>query len=112
MALRLLDVIDQLEVALAPEAATGVDAAWVEGVRAILRNFLHAVQQEGFERFDAEGEQFDPSRHEALMSTPTTEHSPGKVIRQLAAGYTHKGEVVRPARVEIAAPPPDDADGE
>ena len=112
MALRVLDVIDQLDVALAPEVTTSVDAAWVEGVKAIHRNFLHAVQQEGFERFDSEGEQFDPARHEALISTPTTEHSPGTVIRQLVAGYTHKGDVVRPARVEIAAPPPDDTDDE
>ena len=112
MALRVLDVIDQLDVALAPDVTKGVDATWVAGVKAIHRNFLHAVQQEGFERFDAEGEQFDPARHEALISTPTTEHSPGTVIRQLVAGYTHKGDVVRPARVEIAAPPPDDTDDE
>lgn len=110
VALRLLDVIDQLEVALAPEASNGVDATWVDGVRAIHRNFLHALQQEGFERFEAEGEEFDPSCHEALVSTPTTEHAPGTVIRQMIAGYTHQGEVVRPAKVEIAAPPPDDAD--
>lgn len=109
VALRILDVIDQLEVALAPEASNGVDSTWVEGVRAIHRNFLHAFQQEGFERFDTEGEQFDPSRHEALVSTPTTQHPPGIVIKQHVAGYTHHGEVVRPAKVEIAALPPDDA---
>ena len=105
VALRLIDVVDQLEHALTPEATDGVDAKWVEGARAIHKNFLIALSAEGFERFECDGEEFDPRRHEAMITTPSSEHPPDQVIRSLAAGYTHRDEVVRPARVEIASRP-------
>lgn len=104
---RFLDIVDQFEHALAGEASNGVDRQWVDGVQAIYQKFLAALSTEGFERFDVEGEQFDPRRHDALLATPTSDHAPNTVIRQITAGYTHRGDVVRPAQVEIAAEPQD-----
>lgn len=109
VALKFVGVADLLERALAPEAAQGVDRQWVDGVKAIYNNLLNTLTAEGFERFEAAGEAFDPRRHDALLSTPTAEHEPNIVIRQLCAGYTRNGEVVRPAQVEISAPPDVDA---
>jgi molecular chaperone GrpE len=107
VSMKFIEVADQMEKALAPEASSGVDSQWVEGVKAIYQNLLNVLASEGFERFDAHGEDFDPRRHDALLATPTPDHAPNTVIRQLTAGYMRNGEVVRPAQVEIAAPAPE-----
>lgn len=104
VATRFIEVADQMEKALEPEIAAGVDSQWLSGVDAIYQNLLNVLKTEGFERFDSHGEEFDPRRHDALLSSPSPDHAPNSVIRQLAAGYTRNGEVVRPAQVEIAAP--------
>ena len=109
VASRFIEVADQLEKALEPGVASGVDKQWVSGIEAIHSNLLHVLKLEGFERFDAHGEDFDPRRHDALLSSPSSEHAPNSVMRQLAAGYTRNGEVVRPAQVEIASAPEPEA---
>jgi molecular chaperone GrpE (heat shock protein) len=43
------------------------------------------------------------------MITPTAEHAAGTVMRGLKPGYVYNGEVIRPAQVEVAVAPPDDA---
>ena len=104
VAARFIEIADQLEKALAADASTDL-RQWVSGVEGIYQNLLGALKAEGFERFDAAGEDFDPRRHDALLATPTTEHPPNHVINQMAAGYSKNGEVVRPAQVEIASAP-------
>lgn len=105
VASRFIAIADQLEIALAPEASSGVDEQWVSGVEGIYQNLLNVLKAEGFERFDVHGEEFDPRRHDALLASPTDEHPPNHVIRQLAAGFSRNGQVVRPAQVEIASSP-------
>ncbi len=107
---RFIEVADQLEKALAPEATGGVDPQWLSGVQAIYQNLLNVLKAEGFERYDAHGDEFDPRRHEALLVSPSTEHPPNHVMRQLAAGYSRNGETVRPAQVEIASTPENEVD--
>lgn len=103
VASRFIEIADQLEKALAADASTGVEGQWVSGVKGIYHNLLNVLKAEGFERFDADGEEFDPRRHEALLASPSTEHPPNHVMLQITAGYTRNGEVVRPAQVQISS---------
>jgi len=105
--LRFADVIDQLDTALKSESVTDSDSGWLEGMAAVQKNFIIALESEGFERFSSVGENFDPRRHEALLSTPTADHEPDTVVSELRPGYLRNGEVVRPAQVQIAVPLPD-----
>ena len=105
--LRFVDVIDQLTVALKSDSLDEVDAGWLEGINAIHKKFLSELSFEGFEQFDSLGEEFDPRKHEALLSSITADSEPNTVIAVLRPGYTHNGEVVRPAQVEIAVAEPD-----
>ena len=100
--LRFIDVIDQLTVALKSDSLDEVDTGWFEGINAIHKKFLSELSLEGFEQFDSLGEEFDPRKHEALLSSITADSEPNTVIAVLRPGYTHNGEVVRPAQVEIA----------
>ena len=105
--LRFVDVIDQLTVALKSDSLDEVDTGWLEGINAIHKKFLSELYFEGFEQFDSLGEEFDPRKHEALLSSITADSEPNTVIAVLRPGYTHNGEVVRPAQVEIAVAEPD-----
>ena len=106
--LKFADVIDQLDVALSSDLMKDADPSWLEGITAIQKNFVNAVSSEGFERFDCVGEEFDPHKHEALLSSPTADHAPDTVITELRPGYMYNGEVVRPAQVQIAVLLPDE----
>ena len=103
--LRFADVIDQLETALKSDTLKDTDASWLEGITAIQKNFANAIAAEGIERFASVGEDFDPRKHEALKSSPSTDHKPNTVIKELRPGYLQYNEVVRPAQVEIAIEP-------
>ena len=105
--LRFVDVIDQLTVALKSDSLDEVDTGWLEGINAIHKKFLSELSFEGFEQFDSLGEEFDPRKHEALLSSITADSEPNTVIAVLRPGYTHNGEVVRPAQVEIAVAEPE-----
>ena len=112
LAFRVMDVVDQFDAALSDNSAAGVESKWLDGVDGIRRNLVSALASQGFEPFESHGEQFDPRRHDALLSTPTAEMETGQIIKVLRAGYTQNGEVVRPAQVEIAAAPVDPAASE
>ncbi len=98
-------MIDQLEIALKSDTLKEADPNWLEGVTAIQKNFAKAIAAEGFERFGSVGEDFDPRKHEALVSRPSADHEPNTVISELRPGYMQYNEVVRPAQVEIAIEP-------
>ena len=101
---RIMDVTDQFDAALSDKATAGIESKWLEGVDGIRRNLISALASQGFEPFESHGDHFDPRRHEALLSTPTADMETGQIIKVLRVGYTHNGDVVRPAQVEIAAP--------
>ena len=107
---RVIEVMDLFDAAFSQDAVQGVPVAsgWFEGVRAIQRSLAAALASEGIERMKIEGERFDPRRHEALVSTPTVAQPAGSIIRELRPGYVREKEVIRPAQVEVAIPPPDD----
>ena len=108
--LRFADVIDQLDVALSSDTLENADAGWLEGITAIQKNFVNALMAEGFARFTSVGEEFDPRKHEALLSTATDEFEPNTVITELRPGYMRNDEVVRPAQVQISTAPEEDGE--
>jgi molecular chaperone GrpE len=109
--LKLLPVLDGLDLALQGEVTKDVDQKWVEGVRAVRRSLDSVLAPEGVEAYGRAGEQFDPRLHEAIARVPTANASPDTVLKVHRAGYRLHGEVIRPAMVEIAAAPSDDIGG-
>ncbi len=109
---RILEVMDLFDAALTQKASAGVEANWVDGVRSIQRSLAASLASEGIERMKVTpGDEFDPRRHEALLSTPTTDHKAGAVVHELRPGYVKGNEVIRPAQVSVAVAPPDDQGG-
>jgi molecular chaperone GrpE len=97
---RLLEVLDDFELALL-HAAEDVDQdRLLKGVELVYAKLVDALGAEGLERIEAEGEPFDPSLHEALMQTGEGDGEP-RVAEVFRPGYTLRGRVIRPAGVRV-----------
>lgn len=102
----LLAVRDSLEAGL--NAADQADAAALqEGSEATLKLLAKVMGQFGVEELDPLGEPFDPNFHEAMTMQPSAEMEPGSVLIVVQKGYTLNGRLLRPARVVVAAAPPE-----
>jgi len=100
---RILPALDDFELAFAnlPNEEIG-QTAWVEGFRQIQRKLRGILEDEGVVKVAGEG-LFDPTLHEAIASSPSEEVESGHIVETLRAGYTLKGQVLRPALVRIAS---------
>jgi molecular chaperone GrpE len=104
----LLPVLDDLERALAA-AEQHEEAKLEEGVRLVQRELADALEREGLAEIETNGV-FDPPVHEALLSQPSDAEE-GSVIEVVQKGYRLGDRVLRPARVVVAAPQPEDDGG-
>jgi molecular chaperone GrpE len=98
--LRLLEVLDDFDLALVAADQTSDFAKFRKGVELVYAKLVDALKSEGLERIQAEGKPFDPVEHEALMQTGEGDGEPhvAEVFRQ---GYRLKGTVIRPASVRV-----------
>ena len=100
----LLEVIDNLDRALAAVAAGGGAEQLAQGVELVRQQFLHKLAAYGIQRTEPMGEPFDPERHEAIATVPVSPGCPDGTVAGIAApGYLIGDEVLRPAMVAVAS---------
>ena len=99
---RYLDVLDDFDRAMKDQPAEGDAAKWAEGVALIYRKFQNLLEAEGLTRIEAEGKEFDPNLHEAVMHDESEAHPAGHVTEVLRQGYKLGDKVIRPALVRVA----------
>ena len=68
----------------------------------IHKQVVETLQKLGMEEIDADGKEFDPNFHDAVMQTPTSEHPEHTIINVLQKGYKMGDKVLRPALVNVA----------
>lgn len=66
------------------------------------KNFKDVLTKIGLEEIQAEGEEFDPNLHEAVMQTPTNDKPEHTIIAELQKGYKLGDKVIRPTLVNVA----------
>lgn len=98
----LLNVIDELELALRSGRETENKQSILEGVEMTLRKMSSALEQEGLAKIKAVGETFDPRLHEIVMKVSTKEHDENVVIAEVRTGYMFRGKVIRTSIVKVA----------
>ena len=77
----------------------------------VYKQLVDALKKLGVSPMRAEGEQFDPNLHEAVMREPTGEYDDGTVIEQLMRGYVVGDRVLRHAMVKVATAPDETSAG-
>lgn len=97
----LLPVLDSFDGALGSfgSADTPEQEKLRNGVQGIHSQFVAVLQKAGLERIDADGAQFDPNEHEAVMQDDGSGEP--HVAETMRTGYRLKGRVVRPAMVRV-----------
>lgn len=98
LVINLLPVYDDLDRAVASVDAQLAGLNWVQGVTAIHQKFKRLLEAMGVQEVEAEGQAFDPARHEAVGRQPGEE---GKVLHVIQKGYQVQDKVIRPAMVIV-----------
>ncbi len=98
---KLLPVMDNIERALESANREEVASSFVEGLEMIKKQMEQILEQEGVTTIEAEGETFDPTVHEAVMSTEEGDFPSNTVVEVFQKGYLMKGRVLRPAMVKV-----------
>jgi molecular chaperone GrpE len=100
---KYLDISDDLGRALQDQPESGPGEQWAEGIELIYKKLQLMLEREGVEPMEAEGEIFDPNRHEAVFQEENDEYESGEIIEVLQEGYTLGERILRPALVRVAA---------
>jgi molecular chaperone GrpE len=103
LARELLPALDNLDRAL---EAAATDDPLLEGVRLVRAELSAALARVGVESFSSLGEPFDPVVHEAMSTVPQPPEGgaqSGTVVEVYQPGYRLGEQVIRPARVVVAA---------
>ncbi|RYP38591.1 hypothetical protein DL767_002527 [Monosporascus sp. MG133] len=107
----LVESVDNLERALIMgqeklKAAEGREPSedlknFYEGVKMTESNMLQTLQKHGLERFDPEGQKFDPNEHEATFMTPMPDKEENTVFHVQQKGFKLNGRILRAAKVGV-----------
>lgn len=107
----MLPVVDNFERARSQiKPQTEQEMTIHKSYQSVYKQFVECLKRLGVSPMRAEGEEFDPNLHEAVMREPTGEHPEGTVIEEFVRGYVLGDRVLRHAMVKVAAPPEPDTD--
>ncbi|EGK12657.1 nucleotide exchange factor GrpE [Kroppenstedtia eburnea] len=98
----LLPVIDNLERALDAGAKSEEAEALHKGVEMISRQLLQTLEEHGLSPIEAEGKEFNPHEHNAVMQVEADGVESGMVVEELQKGYRFKERVIRPSMVKVS----------
>ncbi len=100
LVMELLPVLDNFERALAASAEDD-PAGYAKGMELIFTQMVTELQKSGLTEVEAEGQDFDPTKHNAVMTEENEELESGKVSKVLQKGYALNDKVIRPSMVAV-----------
>jgi molecular chaperone GrpE len=105
LARELLPSLDNLDRALAAAEAEESDGEHhlTKGIRLVQQELQTALTRVGIEQFTPVGESFDPHQHEAVAQQPAEGVETGLITQVYQPGYRYKEEILRAAKVVVAA---------
>ncbi|MET8698493.1 nucleotide exchange factor GrpE [Kitasatospora sp. NPDC058032] len=76
------------------------------GFKSVAESLETVVAKLGLQQFGKEGEPFDPTMHEALMHSYSSDVTEDTCVQILQPGYRIGERIIRPAMVAVAEPQP------
>lgn len=97
----MLPIMDNLHLAL-NAAQEAEDENIAKGISLCIDQFMDTFGKKGLEEIPAEGEDFDPNLHEAVMQQPCDDsEKSGKIAEVMKKGYIFKDKVLRYSMVQV-----------
>jgi len=100
--LALLDVMDELELAIKNAKADDCASALVEGVEMTLKRLKKVLEGEGLTPIESVGKPFNPSMHSVSCTVEDDGTDEGTVLEEQRKGYLLNNKVIRPSMVKIS----------
>lgn len=100
--LKLLPVVDNFERALATVSEEDKERPFEAGMEKIYRGFLTYFESVGVTPMNCEGEQFDPTFHNAVMHVEDESLGENVILEEMQKGYMYKDQVLRYSMVKVA----------
>ncbi|MCW4045682.1 MAG: nucleotide exchange factor GrpE [Candidatus Bathyarchaeota archaeon] len=102
----LLEVVDELELALKTAQSADTAKSLVEGVQMTLKKLRKVLEQEGVHPIPCEGKVFDPAKHNAVATIERDDVDECIVVEEVRKGYIMKDKVIRPSIVKVSVNKP------
>jgi molecular chaperone GrpE len=99
------DSLSRAMLVLPPEArdtADGPMKSLIEGIELTEREMQRLLAVHGVKPIEAEGQKFDPHKHQAMFEVPDPTRPEGTVVQVVQTGYAIGDRVLRPAMVGVA----------
>lgn len=97
----ILPSIDNIERALQIEGDDESFKSLQKGVQMVHESLLRALKDNGLEEIEAEGQEFDPNLHQAVVQDDNPDFKSGEITQELQKGYKLKDRVLRPPMVKV-----------
>ena len=104
----MLTATDSLSRALMVLPAEARDSAdptvksLIDGIEMTEREMQRLLAKHGVKPIEAEGQKFDPHKHQAMFEVPDPSRPEGTVVQVVQAGFAIGDRVLRPAMVGVA----------
>jgi len=95
---KLLPVLDSFEHAV---KNTTDKEKFAQGIKLIHNQFVSTLESAGLRQIKAEGQQFDPYKHEVLLKEESDKPE-GTILEELQKGYMFHDRVLRFSKVKIS----------
>jgi molecular chaperone GrpE len=103
LTIQLLDVVDELELAINVGKSAENPQTIVEGVEMTLKKLRKILEQEGVHEVDCvEGKIFDPTVANAVLTEDCEDCEDCTILQVIRKGYIMKGRVIRPSVVKVS----------
>ena len=99
---KLLPVVDNFERALQTIPEEDKERAFEQGVEKIDKQLMVTLDEVGVKPMNAEGTEFNPDFHNAVMHVEDEEFGENVVAEELQKGYMYKEDVLRHSMVKVA----------
>lgn len=107
--LNILPVLDHFDLALNQDTTKVSAQQIVSGVRVIRDELMKVLQTHGINVINPQpDDEFDPTKHQAVVQARDTDIRPGHIAATLQTGYALNDRIIRPAMVSVR--PPEDND--
>ncbi len=100
--LKLLPVLDNLDIAEKELPEELKNNQWAEGVLKTKNQIINFLKNQGIEEIKSLKERFNPNFHEAVDVVEKDNYESGIIIEEIKKGYLFHGKVLRPAKVKVS----------
>ena len=99
---KILPVVDNFERGVAALSEEDLDSPVGQGMNLIYKQMVKTLEDMGVEAIEAEGQEFNPELHNAVMHEDNPDLGENIVSLELQKGYKYRDTVIRPSMVKVA----------